>query len=172
VTGLHIRPLGDDDLDVLQAMLHEAANWRPSLPRGALEQTVRDPALRAYHAGWRRPGDRGVLAMVDDRPVGAAWYRSFTASEHGYGFVDAATPELTIAVAAELRGRGVGRALLSALLSQARLDGVHRLSLSVEDDNPARALYVSLGFETVARAGGASTMLVTFPGAHAADRRR
>lgn len=53
-------------------------------------------------------------------------------------------------VAPEARGRGVGRALMEALIAHARtLDGVERLTLGVEGGNEsARALYQSLGFVT------------------------
>lgn len=51
-------------------------------------------------------------------------------------------------VVPEARGRGVGRAVLRALVDHARtLDGVHRLELGVETTNtPARALYLAAGF--------------------------
>lgn len=53
-------------------------------------------------------------------------------------------------VAPEARGRGVGRALISALIAHARtLPGVERLILGVEAGNEAaRALYNSFGFVT------------------------
>lgn len=53
-------------------------------------------------------------------------------------------------VAPEGRGRGVGRALMSALIAHARtLQGVERLVLGVESGNEAaRALYHALGFVT------------------------
>lgn len=53
-------------------------------------------------------------------------------------------------VAPEVRGRGVGRALVSTLVAHARtLDGVERLVLGVESGNEAaRALYHSFGFAT------------------------
>lgn len=55
-------------------------------------------------------------------------------------------------VAPEARGRGVGRALVSALIAHARaLQGVERLVLGVESGNDAaRALYHACGFVTYA----------------------
>ncbi len=59
------------------------------------------------------------------------------------------------------RGRGVGGALLDALVDAARDAGSVALSLSVEPDNPARRLYERLGFHRVGEVGGGSlTMLL------------
>lgn len=69
-------------------------------------------------------------------------------------------PELSIAVAPEWRGRGVGRALLVALIERARQDGEPGLSLSVSRRNPvARRLYESLGFRQVTGDADHPTML-------------
>lgn len=106
-----------------------------------------------------RTGDRGLIATAGGEPLGAGWYRLFSEDERGYGFVDTDTPELTLAVAAAHRGKGVGTTLLAALLLQARLDGFFALSLSVERDNPARHLYKQLRFEPVAEVGNAHTMV-------------
>ncbi|GHA83880.1 GNAT family N-acetyltransferase [Streptomyces termitum] len=52
-----------------------------------------------------------------------------------------------LAVAAEARGQGVGRALLRAALAKARADGATRITLRVLGHNvPARALYEAEGF--------------------------
>src|SRR5690606_278518 len=54
----------------------------------------------------------------------------------------------TIALDADFRGRGRGRALLQALIAQALARGARELFLEVRADNPvARSLYDSEGFE-------------------------
>lgn len=56
----------------------------------------------------------------------------------------------TIALAESARGRGTGRALLTALLDQASLRGVSHVFLDVRADNPiAQSLYASEGFQVV-----------------------
>ena len=59
------------------------------------------------------------------------------------------------------RGRGYGAELLTSLLSQAKEDGYGAVSLSVEPDNPALALYQRHGFEKVGERGGAWIMRAT-----------
>ncbi|MES1170359.1 MAG: ribosomal protein S18-alanine N-acetyltransferase, partial [Leifsonia sp.] len=57
----------------------------------------------------------------------------------------------TIAVAPHTRHRGVGRALMAALLDEARRRLATEVFLEVRADNPhAQALYASLGFEQIA----------------------
>ena len=58
----------------------------------------------------------------------------------------------TIAVAAEQRGKGLGRVLFTELLDEARRRGVHEVFLEVRADNPgAEGLYRSEGFEEIGR---------------------
>lgn len=67
---------------------------------------------------------------------------------------------MTIGVAQQWRGLGVGTGLLRALIAQAGGTGPEQLSLSVEPDNAARRLYERLGFLTVATVGRSLTMLL------------
>lgn len=58
----------------------------------------------------------------------------------------------TIAVVEGARGRGLGRTLMTALLSEARTRGADEVFLEVRADNPAaQHLYESLGFERIDR---------------------
>ena len=158
---LRIRELEAADADFLGAMLIEAVYWDPAKERLPTEFLLAHPQLTIFHEGWGRPGDVGLVAEADGAPVGVAWYRRFTDAEHGEGFVDEATPELAIAVADDHRGRGIGRALLEAIHERARAEGLERLSLSVDDDNPAKRLYARLGYVEYVPGDGLGRMILT-----------
>jgi GNAT superfamily N-acetyltransferase len=157
--AVRIRSAVSGDLEFLRAMGYEAAMWRPGGPRPPLDEVLAQPHFARYLSAWGRSGDAAVIAE-DERgaPFGAAWYRVFTASEPGFGFVDDTTPELSIAVREDARGRGIGASLLHALAHQARRDGFNALSLSVEKDNPAVRLYRRAGFRVVDGDANAFTM--------------
>lgn len=145
-------------------MLATTARLPPADPP-TVEQVQADPGIAPYLAGWGRPGDSGVVAAVEDTPVGAAWFRLYEVENPGYGFVAADNPELSIGVKAAWRGRGVGRALLDALVATARAEGHDALSLSVDRRNtPALALYRSTGFREVGGSAENPTMLLRLVG--------
>jgi [ribosomal protein S18]-alanine N-acetyltransferase len=59
---------------------------------------------------------------------------------------------MTLAVAPDAQGRGLGRELLDTLRSIAEERGAGRLLLEVRSDNvPAQALYAAAGFEQMSR---------------------
>ncbi|GBC86800.1 hypothetical protein HRbin12_00799 [bacterium HR12] len=150
---MNIRPAGPEDVEFLKKMLYEAAAWNPDWPRERMIEALADPMLERYHRDWGREGDVGVIAEIDGEPVGAAWYRHFTAEEPGYGFVDEETPEIGIAVVPLHRRKGIGETLLRALMSEARQRGVKALSLSVAVHNRSRRMYERVGFQKVREEG-------------------
>lgn len=156
-----IRLATQADVPFLREMLYEAVCWRPHQPRPPLDEILAEPELAKLLNGWGRKGDIAVVAEWEDgTPVGAAWYRFWTAENHSYGFVDADTPELGIAVRQEMRQRGIGTALLTALLEQARRSPRAQISLSVEPENYSRRLYEKLGFKRVGTSETSWTMLL------------
>jgi len=159
-----IRPATGDDSPFLCQVVAYAADWRPGTPPRTVAEVAASAELAHYIVGWPRPGDVGVVAVDDDhdggRPIGAAWWRSFSADDPGYGFVDEMTPELSLGVVPTARGRGVGTELMRALVAEARARSLAALSLSVEIDNPATRLYARLGFRTSVEADGAQTMIL------------
>jgi ribosomal protein S18 acetylase RimI-like enzyme len=90
------------------------------------------------------------VAEENGRRLGLAWYRLFTDEVHGEGYVDEGTPEVAVAVARGQRGRGIGTALMEAIHARAREHGATQISLSVDADNPAKRLYLRLGYVDVA----------------------
>ena len=144
-----LRPVESHDQRFLRDMLRHAYHWR-------LAEDVERPVYR-YVRNWGRPGDAGVIALEGPHAYGAAWYRLFTPDEPGFGFVDEATPELTIAVVPSRRGKGAGQELLEALLERARADGYTAVSLST--DPRQVSWYERFGFERAGETPHAVTMV-------------
>src|SRR6478735_2899070 len=155
---IRYRPATADDFPFLATMLGEAAVWRPDKPTPTADEVLADPRYAMYLAGWPRQGDDGIVAEQDG-PLGAAWYRTYTAEHHGYGFIAEDVPELSIAVVASHRREGIGRRLLVDLIDASVARGHPALSLSVNRDNPARALYESVGFVPVEQRASSWTMV-------------
>jgi GNAT superfamily N-acetyltransferase len=155
-----LRPAVAGDEPFIRQAWYDAA-FPPGFERPPIEVTMEIAELWHYIDGWPRPGDVGVVAEQDGRPVGAAWCRLLPADDPGYGWVDAETPELVIAVVDGLRGRGIGRMLLRALARAAADHGYERLCLSVSQDNPgAVALYLAEGYRVVGLDDGGSLTMV------------
>jgi ribosomal protein S18 acetylase RimI-like enzyme len=154
-----LRPAGSGDLDHVKWALFEAVSWDPERRLPPFEVTIEHPELARYHRGWGRPGDLGVIATSGDEVVGVALCRLFTDGDHGHGYVDAATPELAVAVAGPSRGSGLGTTLMEELAAAARAAGFARLSLSVDHGNPAIRLYERLGYEEISSDEGGIRMI-------------
>jgi uncharacterized protein (TIGR02246 family) len=157
--GVQTRPAAPTDAPLLREYLRLAIHVPPGgdPPPASI---VDHPDLAVYVDGWGRYGDDGVIAVDETTggDLGAAWLRLWPGPETGYGYVDRATPELSMAVRPRHRGRGIGTCLLDALLERAA--GRHRgVSLSVSRDNPAVRLYERFGFAIVGDGGSSVTML-------------
>lgn len=142
--AVRLRRLLAVDRDVLVLATLANVNWcGPRLERADIEGT---PALRHYVDLVTGRGDWGHVAEVDGRPLGVTWALFLDHREPGYGFVADGIPELSISVASDARGQGVGRLLMAAVLAEAGARAPLGISLSVESGNPARAWYERLGF--------------------------
>ena len=140
--------------DVLYLSIHVREGHEP-LPREVLD----DHALAHYLRDFgRHPGDDAQV-VVDEtgERIAAAYCRRMRADDPGWGFVREDVPELGMAVVEAHRGKGIGRRVLVDLLERNPA-----MSLSVDDENDvARRLYESLGFELLHRDGTAFTMMRT-----------
>lgn len=100
------------------------------------------------------PGDITVVAAnTAGIRIGAVW--TFHHDPALLADIDGTSlPEVTIAVAPEVRGKGVGGALLDELI--VRCTGTYRaLSLNVHERNPAAHLYQRKGFRVIGQGRGA-----------------
>ena len=156
------RPAQLEDVAFLWRMLREAAYWHSGLRRPSESEMLADDHFVRYVCGWGRFGDVGIIAEDSSgQPLGAAWFRLHSDERPGYGFIDGATPEVSIAVREDRRGHGIGTALLRDLLQEAAAAGFSELSLSVSAENPALNLYKRLGFVEVEVFGDSWTMRIS-----------
>jgi ribosomal protein S18 acetylase RimI-like enzyme len=136
------------DIPLMYMMLFEAAATNPDIAKLDKEAALSLPQIRKYVEGWGRDGDECVVASEQaGKPLGAAWFRLFPAEDPGYGFVAEDVPELTIGVADDARGRGIGSALMKRVIEVAKDEGYKSLSLSVKSDSNAVGLYERFGFK-------------------------
>ena len=144
-----IRPAVASDQPFLWQMLYYAAHMDEG--GESLESAHGNPLLAPYVEGYGRPGDLGVIAIdaATSTNAGAAWIRTMPAGWPLHRFVDAATPELAIAVTPAYVGRGAGTQMIARLMHSAAAI-YPAIALSVRSNNPAKALYERMGFATVA----------------------
>jgi [ribosomal protein S18]-alanine N-acetyltransferase len=140
-----LRPMAADDLDQVMticAASAEAPQWSPTSWTAYLEPDPRNPALLRTAT---------VAALSDEEAVaGFACATLLRLADSGN------TGNLcqldSIAVSADARRRGIGRALLGNLLSWAAQNGATHFSLEVRASNLAAiALYESAGLRPEGR---------------------
>lgn len=127
-----------DDLDAIMA-LETSTFTSDAWSRG----TMRDELASPHGYYLIAEGDAGGGGVPQPHLAG---YAGLLAP------VDSGQADIqTIAVAPDARGHGLGRALMVALLAEARARRAAEVFLEVRADNPnARALYDSLGFVQIA----------------------
>ena len=146
---LRFRPLTADDQDKLWHWLHVAL-WDPP-PAGLRPvEVLQVPGVRIYAQGWGRPSDVGVVAQVNGTDAGACWVRLLPVGT-GLASVDAATPQLGIALEPAFQRQGYGQPLMLEALKAAAAAGYRQVSLTVHPENPAQHLYERCGFRKVER---------------------
>ncbi len=156
--NVEIREIRQDEYDFLFDMLHEAI-FVPEGEEKLPESVVHEPYLSKYVKNFGKNGDLAFVLVKDGQLIGAVWARLLCGEEKGYGFVDENTPELSMAIKADFRGRGFGTRLLEKIFERFQSDGVKKISLSVDKLNAAVRLYQRHGFEIAGEKGTAYTML-------------
>ena len=157
---ISFRPLLSADQPFLWEMCYHAVHvpaGQPPYPR----EIVHMPEISRYVQDWGKSSDLGFIAQDEEKPIGAVWARLLVGDNKGYGYVDESTPELSMALMPEYRGKGIGSQLLTRLL-EAAVPRYAAICLSVSLDNPAQRLYQRMGFEIVSENESAFTMIKRF----------
>jgi len=157
----NLRPLKQEEYSLLENFLYDAIfvpAGEEALPRSVLLE----PSIQNYYQDFGRAHDYCLVAEQEGKLLGAVWARVLSGPVKGYGYVDEQTPELAISVQNEFRGKGIGTALLRAMLDLLRDEGYTQASLSVQKENPAADLYKRLGFTTLEEKGEDYLMLYAF----------
>lgn len=140
-----IREIQPSEYPLLEDFLYEAI----FIPDGVTpppRSIVQEPELQVYVSRFgEKKDDRALVAEADGKVVGAVWTRIMP----DYGHIDDATPSLAISLYKAYRGRGIGTALLQAMLSLLKESGYTRTSLSVQKANDAVRLYQRAGYEVI-----------------------
>ena len=133
-----IVPIAEEHIDGFRAALDSVARERRYLA------FLEAPSADATASFVRRNIKKGYpqcVALIESRVVG--WCDVLPLERPTLAHCGM----LGIGVVAELRGRGIGSALLTATLERAKAASLTRIELTVREDNTrAIALYESLGF--------------------------
>lgn len=157
----NLRPLKQEEYSLLEDFLYDAIFvpvGEEALPRSVLLE----PSIQNYYQDFGRAHDYCLVAEQEGKLLGAVWARVLSGPVKGYGYVDEHTPELAISVQNEFRGKGIGTALLRAMLDLLQRAGYGQTSLSVQKENPAVDLYKRLGFTTLEEKDEDYLMLYAF----------
>ena len=134
-----IRPATQDDLKAIVGLYNWAVNQTFA--------TIDSEPLEAEEAAawWEQHGKRSkLLVCVDDSGV-IGWARLFPWKQRGFDIV-----EDLVYVDPVHQGRGIGRALLTELIKEARGLGYKTIVATIATDNRSGlALHARAGFETV-----------------------
>ncbi|MBA85320.1 GNAT family N-acetyltransferase [Thalassobius sp. S69A] len=127
-----------------------AALWNPFIRDTAVtfNSALKTPQMIADDiAAKETAGHPFFLAELPDGLAGFATYGQFRG---GVGY--AHSMEHTVILSARAQGRGVGRALMSAIEDHARASGVHVMMAGVSAENPdGVAFHKAVGYAQVAR---------------------
>lgn len=143
-----IRPIKSNETPLLADFLYEAIFQRDEnnlISRSVIEQ----PEINVFIKDFGQKDDNCLVAVVDDKIVGAVWTRILSGAVKGFGNVDEHTPEFAISLYRQYRGKGIGTRLMLDMLALLKEKGYAQTSLAVQKDNYAVKMYENVGFTIV-----------------------
>ena len=140
-----IRPIRETEIPQLKDFLYNAIFIPEGIAAPPME-IVEDESLQIYIRNFgQEPDDRCLVAVSNNRVVGAIWSRIM----NDYGHIADDTPSIAISLYKEYRNQGIGTALLQQMLSLLKADGYKSVSLSVQKANYALKMYQKAGFRVI-----------------------
>jgi ribosomal protein S18 acetylase RimI-like enzyme len=158
---IKIRALKPKEIPYLEDMLFQAI-YIPEGGQQLEKEIIFHPTLHHYIKDFGRKKDFALVAEKDGKLVGAIWIRIFSEEQKGYGFVDAGTPELSMAIDSNFRNQGIGGQMLAKMLTKMNNLGHKQVSLSVDTRNFAFAMYQKFAFQVHEMSGNTAVMLKVF----------
>ncbi|QYG95251.1 N-acetyltransferase [Iamia sp. SCSIO 61187] len=145
--AVDVRPATEADLPAITHLFNvliptTATAWR--------EHLADDDEMATWWADQEARGNPVLVAVAEGRVVGYATWTGFRGGDRFPGYRQ--TVEHTIHVDGDQHGRGVGRALLEALVDEARRRSVHVVVGAVDSESEGSiAFHRALGFTEVGR---------------------
>ena len=141
---MDIRPAISDDYEAMRAIYnYEVENACNNFDTKPATEEQWEVAMQKYN----RPGSNNPLLVADDDGIvcGYASLSPFRAKKDGY----APSKELSIYVATDQRGRGLGNTLMEAIVDEGRKNPeIHTIVSVITTSNAAsQALHKKFGFE-------------------------
>ncbi|MBO6141358.1 MAG: GNAT family N-acetyltransferase [Ruminococcus sp.] len=144
-TDYIIREIRESEYPLLDDFLYEAI-FIPEGVEPPPREIIKQPELQVYIRDFGKgKHDIALIAEVGTKAVGAVWVRIM----NDYGHIDEQTPSFAISLYKEYRGKGIGTALMRAMLERLRKEGIEQASLAVQKQNYAVKMYKNVGFEIV-----------------------
>lgn len=136
-----IREINKSEYYILEDFLYEAI----FISEGTLKPSkdiINNKELKVYIDDFGKNDDNCLVAIIDNKIVGACWSRIMD----DYGHIDN-YPSLAISLYSEYRGMGIGTKLLNEMLGLLKNKGYCKVSLSVQKCNYAFKMYKKAGFK-------------------------
>jgi len=143
-----IRPMMQSEIYLLKDFAYEAIFQKDEqnlLPRSEIEK----PEIKIFYEDFGKPDDNCLVAVIDNKIIGAVWTRILSGDIKGFGNIDAQTPEFAISLYKEYRSKGIGTKLMLAMLQLLKEKGYKKTSLAVQKNNYAVKMYQNIGFKIV-----------------------
>ncbi len=157
-SNLIIREIYKFEISQLDKFLYEAI-FIPEGQEKPDREIIKLPELSVYIKDFGKRDDICFVAELENKLVGAIWTRIYTETEHGFGYFDPKTPELSMSVLKDYQKKGIGTKLLKTMIDKLIQCEYEQVSLSVDKLNYAINMYKKFGFVSLYSDENSVTMI-------------